>query len=91
MKKFLFIFVAIIIVIAGYFLVSKNVIKLNAIPIDRPTYTNGHVTFQYPKTFGANVRKAVTRPPTVTTVRADQDPIALGCPTLKDSSMITKS
>ncbi len=91
MKKFLFTFLAIIIVVAGYFLVSRNIVKVNTIPAGWLTYTGNGVEFNYPATFGANVWRAVTWPPTVITVPADKDPVAFGCPKLKDSAIITES
>gem|GEM_PF-3106629 len=91
MKKFLFTFLAIIIVAAGYFLINRNIVKVNTVPAGWLTYTGNGIEFQYPGTFGANVWRAVTWPPTVTAVPADKDPVAFGCPKLKDSAMITES
>jgi len=92
MKKIFLLLLIIIFAIAGYFFIwNTNVSKIPSVPTDRLTYTGNGIIFSYPKTFGANVWRAVTRPPTVTIVPAGKDPIALGCPKLKESSMITES
>ena len=93
MKRFIFTFVAIIIIVAGYFVIKNmpNTSNTSNIPANRLTYSGNGIRFSYPESFGANVWKAVTWPPKVTAVPADEDAIALGCPMLKDSSMITES
>ena len=90
MKKFLFTFVAIAIIIAGYFVI-KHMPNTTTIPANRLTYSGNGIVFYYPKTFGANVWKTVTWPPKVTVVPTDEDAISIGCPTLKDNSLITES
>ncbi len=89
MKKILFTLFALIIVVAGYVFV-KTITK-SAIPTDWIIYSGNDITFTYPASFGANVRRAVTRPPKVTIVAKDKDALALGCPMLKDSAAITES
>lgn len=93
MKKFLFTFVAIAIIIAGYFVIKNMPSTSNTsnVPANRLSYSGNGIVFNYPATFGANVWKAVTWPPKVTVVPADENAISIGCPILKDSSLITES
>ena len=85
MKKFLFTLLSIIVVVAGYFLINKNMSKINSVPTNRLTYTGDGFKFQYPGTFGADVRHATNRPPKVMLIPTNEDPVALGCPLLKNS------
>ncbi|MEI7920166.1 MAG: hypothetical protein WCH65_08750 [bacterium] len=90
MKKFLLSMLAIACIVAGYFFV-KNMSAITAIPTDRLTYSGNAMSFQYPEHFGATIWRAVTWPPKVTAVPAEKNVIALGCPMLVDSAMITES
>ena len=91
MKKYLFSFLAIIILIAGYIIFSKNPLVMTTLPAGRTHYTGNDISFYYPESFGANVWKAVTWPPKVTIANPDQDALLIGCPLLKDSAIITQS
>lgn len=91
MKKILFILLAIIIIGIGYFLIKNNILQTSDIPATRLSYSGNGIEFQYPKTFGANVWRAVTWPPKVILVHTNEDPISVGCPILKDKTMITES
>lgn len=91
MKNFLFIFSAIIIIIAWYFLINKNIAKIDSIPGNRLLYSGSGIEFGYPASFGANVWNSVTRPPKVTIVDKKENVLAIGCPLLEDTNIITES
>lgn len=86
MKKFFFTLLAIAVVISGYIIINKNTQHVK-IPANWIIYTGNGVQFMYPEKFGAHVWKSTTRPPQVTMVTPDKDPIALGCPLLKDTGI----
>lgn len=89
MKKFVFSILAIACIVVGYFFV-KNM-ATPSVPSDWLTYTESGIRFQYPESFGATIWRSVTWPPKVTLVPANKNAIALGCPMLTDSAMITES
>lgn len=85
MKKTLMIVLGGIVLLAVYFLMSKNMIQTYSVHKNWIHSTGNEIEFQYPKTLGKNVWKATTRPPTITIVAKDKDPIALACPMLKNN------
>lgn len=91
MKRFLFTLLVVIIVGAGYLVIKNNVLQTSAVPTTRHSYSGNGIEFQHPDTFGANVWRAVTWPPKVTLVPMNEDPISVGCPILKDKTMIIES
>lgn len=91
MKRILVAIILIVVVVACYFVIKKTMPQTSNVPTTRLTYFGEGITFKYSETFGSNVWKAVTRPPVVTVVPADKDPIALGCPMLKDAASIVES
>lgn len=90
MKKFLLSMIAVGSIVGGY-LVITNMQSTSTIPTNRLSYSGNGMQFEYPESFGATIWKAVTWPPKVTVVPANEDAIALGCPMVKDSSMVTES
>jgi hypothetical protein len=89
-RYFLWIFACVL--LGGLIFVSSTYPdKREQIPHDRLIYSSTGITFHYPKTFGANVWKAVTWPPKVTVVNKNQEAMDLGCPTLKDAAIISES
>ena len=51
----------------------------------RLTYNGLGFQFQYPKNFSGNVRHPITWPPVLHVVSLTQDPVAIGCPDMKDT------
>ena len=91
MKKILLSFLAIVILIAGYFVISKTLWRVETIPSTWLTYSGNGVQFKYPESFGATVWKATTRPPKVSVVKKSQNPFVVWCEILGDSGMVTES
>jgi hypothetical protein len=81
MKKVMLVLLLIIIVVAGYFVMRQNTQTIK-VPASRASYKGDGIQFQYPKTLGANVWKAVTRPPVITVIPTDNDSVVVGCPML---------
>lgn len=91
MKRFLFTILAFLVVGIGYIIINKQTLFTRVIHPSRLTYSGNGITFEYPATLSGNTWRTITWPPKVTVVSPDQDPIALGCPDLQDSSRITES
>lgn len=91
MKRFLFTILAFLAVGIGYILINKQTLFTGVDHTTRLTYSGNGVTFEYPATLSGNVWRAIQWPPKMTVASPTQDPIALGCPNLQDSSRITES
>jgi hypothetical protein len=51
----------------------------------RQTYNGSGFQFQYPSKFSGNLWSPRTWPPVVHVVSLRQDPVAIGCPDMKDT------
>ena len=63
---------------------GNNVPIVSTVTSNRQTYSGQGFQFQYPKHFSGAIWQPSTWPPVVTLVPLNQDPIAIGCPEMKN-------
>ena len=64
---------------------GNSVPRVNTVPSNRQTYSGQGFQFQYPKHFSGAIWQSNTWPPVVTLVPLYQNPIAIGCPDMKNT------
>ncbi len=89
MKKIVLAVLLVIIAFAGYLVMPKTTSNVK-VPADWVSYMDNGIQLKFPKTFGKNVWRAVTRPPVITEFVAGKDTANVGCPLLSSGMPIHK-